>query len=162
MVKIRKGVFETNSSSTHSICITRNNDAITLPEKVVFAGRDFGWEQDIHYDTESKAAYLYTAICQLGDYKMLDKSKLIQFIADTLADNGVDYEFIEMVDEFYIDHVGELMEFVTSVCHSKRRLLRFLFSAESFIVTGNDNSDECFGGFYPSISYKHEEYYKGN
>lgn len=161
MIKIRRSVFETNSSSTHSICITKNNNAVSLPDKVVFAGRDFGWEQDIHYDTESKAAYLYTAICQLGRYGALDKSKLIQFIADTLANNGIDYEFMPLDDECCIDHVSELDEFVASVCHSARRLLRFLFSAESFIVTGNDN-EEGIDSYYPSVDYRHEEFYKGN
>lgn len=161
-IKIRNSVFETNSSSIHSICITKNNDSVVLPEKIFFVGRDFGWEQDIYYDTESKAAYLYTAILQLGKYNIIDEGKSIQFIANVLMKNNVDYEFVKSEDEFYIDHVNELTEFVASVCHSERRLLRYLFCAESFIVTGNDNTDDYFEKSCPPVTYKHEEYYKGN
>ena len=44
--KIRKGLFETNSSSTHSIVIGNNGEDVqsNLPEEVYFHGGQFGWE----------------------------------------------------------------------------------------------------------------------
>ena len=34
------------------------------------------------------------------------------------------------------------MDFVDAIFHSERRLIRYLFSDESFVITGNDNCDE--------------------
>jgi hypothetical protein len=43
MKQIRKGVFETNSSSTHSICIAKD-DGLTIPKSLHFDFGEFGWE----------------------------------------------------------------------------------------------------------------------
>ena len=50
-------------------------------------------------------------------------------------------------------------EFVEAVCSDEDRLLRYLFSDKSFIMTGNDND-----GTTPHINvdYEHEEYEKWN
>lgn len=157
-IKIRQGVFETNSSSTHSICITKSNQNIVLPKEIDFTTGSFGWENKIYSDPQSKASYLYTAILELSKYCMLDKKPCIDFITETLYENNVICTFTEG-DYYYIDHCSELVDFVTLVCHSERRLLRYLFSEESFIVTGNDNDDD---GIYVDVDYKCEEYYKGN
>ena len=37
--------------------------------------------------------------------------------------------------------------------------MRYLFSSESFIITGNDNDDHSVD---INVKYDHEEYYKGN
>lgn len=49
--------------------------------------------------------------------------------------------------------------FVDKTTSNRGRLLRYLFSDESFVLTGNDNSeyDVDICALYP-----HEEYYKGN
>lgn len=46
MIQIRKGVFETNSSSTHSICISKEkvNAKDVAGKKVHFGLGDYGWE----------------------------------------------------------------------------------------------------------------------
>ena len=58
--QIRSSVFETNSSSIHSIAIPRNCKAI---DSVRFNIGEFGWE----WDVADAANYLYTAICFNSD-----------------------------------------------------------------------------------------------
>ena len=61
--QIRRGVFETNSSSVHSISIVKDNFKCSLPKKfVINCDGEFGWEWDTYDDSASKAAYLYQAI----------------------------------------------------------------------------------------------------
>lgn len=162
MIKIRRNVFETNSSSTHSICITRQKLLEELPDSVDFKLGQFGWEPKIYTQTKDKASYLYTAICQIGEYnKTFPKKQYIDNIVKFLDKNNVKYDFEDpkSVSSFYIDHVSELDEFVRLVCHSEKRLLKYLFSENSFIITGNDNDDSDVG---IGVNYEHEEYYKGN
>ena len=69
MINIRKSLFETNSSSTHAICIAKSNDDLDIPKTLVFEPNYFGWEEGILYTTEERASYLYTAIlCKYLDY----------------------------------------------------------------------------------------------
>ena len=58
MKQIRKGVFETNSSSTHSICIAKDAE-LTIPQSLHFSFGEFGWECDTLYSVSEKASYLY-------------------------------------------------------------------------------------------------------
>lgn len=60
--QIRRSVFETNSSSTHSISIVREPTNIHFPTTLEFNVGEFGWEWKIYSDYLSKASYLYTAI----------------------------------------------------------------------------------------------------
>ena len=68
MKTIRKCVFETNSSSTHSICLTTTDDTLPskFPSELRFTIGEFGWEHAILDNAYDKASYLYTfilAIC---------------------------------------------------------------------------------------------------
>lgn len=60
--QIRRSVFETNSSSTHSISIVKEPTNIHFPTTMEFNVGEFGWEWKIYSDYRSKASYLYTAI----------------------------------------------------------------------------------------------------
>jgi hypothetical protein len=44
--QVRYGVFETNSSSTHSICILTETEQLSIPDRVEFECDEFGWEVD--------------------------------------------------------------------------------------------------------------------
>lgn len=54
-------MFETNSSSTHSICITKS-DVLDIPSSVYFTTGEFGWSHQKLNSVKEKASYLYTAI----------------------------------------------------------------------------------------------------
>lgn len=173
MINIRKGTFETNSSSTHSICVTHTNNLCPIPEKIEIDldNYGFGWEYEKYNTTEEKLAYLL--IGAMSGYKndFVSTAKRLDKIVSTIKKwvKVVNIKGIEVVSygdnmyfepiEGYVDHRDELDELVGAMLENEELLKRYLFSDESFILTGNDNS---FG--YPDIRvpYEHSEFYKGN
>lgn len=150
MINIRKGLFETNSSSTHAICIGKNNHNLEIPSELTFKVGEFGWENEIHDDVLTLASYLYTALTECYSGKELTKH--INHIYTLLGHNGCKATFIEPnVDKWglvdgYIDHSEGLGDFLNKVLSSDKALLRYLFSPDSFIITGNDN-EEWWGDY---------------
>ena len=72
MKQIRKNVFETNSSSTHSICISKA--PATIGKHISFHTGRYGWK----YGCVDTPSYLYTAIlCQEEKDELLSKLKNI-------------------------------------------------------------------------------------
>jgi hypothetical protein len=155
MKQIRRGIFETNSSSIHSITIANNESddfKNYLPEKLVFDVGEFGWEFDRYNDTNTKANYLYT-----GLFYHKKKEEYLNKIKETLEKWGVEvvypevnvapgtYGPITLINGyqkfFYIDHSCLLDDFIDQVCNDEELLMNYLFSPESFIATGNDNND---------------------
>jgi len=138
--KIRKGVFETNSSSTHSIVISKAPVRF-LPSKVTFRTDEYGWENNCVDDT---ARYLFTGI--LDGPRSL-RSMRIERLEKLLEELGVEYEFVYPAYnaeydcyDCYVDHSYELSEFIDAVLADKDLLARYLFG-DSCIYTGNDNQD---------------------
>lgn len=174
MLQIRPGVFETNSSSTHSICIaTDRKEPLKLQDRLWFATGDYGWAWEKLTDPEEKASYLYSAILEL--YERNKAEELKNRIVDILASAGVtcgfskaryhDYGGRLYCENASVDHGddGELKDFVDKTVHNKGRLMRFLFSPKSFVLTGNDNDfDDRDRSVDIHADYPHEEYYKGN
>jgi hypothetical protein len=141
--QIRRSVFETNSSSTHAICITKEDvDISNLPNHVTFTHGEFGWENDEYSDLYSKASYLYQAICDCYFDDKAGKEEVIDKITKMLCDYGISCDFEPDMDkeygDGYIDHGNETIDFVKAVLEDSDRLLRYLFG-NSFVVTGNDN-----------------------
>ena len=167
-VQIRQSVFEPNSSSTHAISIIKKSNITEYPDAVRFDKGDFGWNFEIYFDTSDKASYLWEAI--IGYYwKNIDKVKeCMQAIKETLAKYGIKavfvYDDISMhtytydngdtdtyivcknadgeKDDGYIDHTEDLGDFIESTVFNEKRLLNYLFDYNSYVSTGNDNSDE--------------------
>lgn len=163
MKQIRQGVFETNSSSTHSICIAKDIK-LSIPKNIHFSFGEFGWERDTLSSIQEKASYLYTGM-------MYNNPQGMDKIIETLQKNGVEVtrempimvtykSGIAYIDNGgYVDHAGDLAPFLTAILESEERLLSFLFSDLSFIITGNDN-DDCDVDI--NVKYPYEEFYKGN
>lgn len=171
--QVRHGVFETNSSSCHSICISTVDEELSIPDSISFGFDDFGWEFDVLNSKREKANYLYTCLTYLGWDEI---KKYIEFIWTTLKTAGVeDIDFDDMQisispwnDEMnywihpsngYVDHGIEACNFVRDVCSDEKLLLNYLFSNKSYILTGNDNDER---DVEIDVDYPHEEYYKGN
>jgi hypothetical protein len=151
MQKIRKNVFETNSSSTHSICIAKDVE-LNIPTSIHFEFGEFGWEVNTLSSVYEKASYLYTGLHENG------KEDEIETIFNILRTKGIEVTFDEGYSG-YIDHSYELNNFLYDVCSDESKLMNYLFSSLSFILTGNDNCD-CDVNI--NVNYPHEEYYKGN
>ena len=185
-IQIRKSVFETNSSSVHTLTITKNPNNLKFPKKLIFDSGDYGWEHACLTTPEEKASYLWEGIIYVfPDHKnknLTEYNKVIASITKILKSVGVKavfkynnpkyeesewgncYEFCDKdgnVDDGYMDHPSELCTFLYDVCFDKTKLLNYLFSTESFIKTGNDNEDED----YPEEDYETKDYsvyVKGN
>lgn len=168
MKQIRKGVFETNSSSTHSICIAKDVE-LTIPKALHFSFGEFGWERDTLYSVSEKASYLYTGLMANKRKEDVDK------IVERLKDKGIEVTTEELIykkytyegndgGEYidnggYVDHSDDMGDFLNAVCEDESKLMSYLFSDLSFIITGNDNDYEDVN---INVAYAHDKYYKGN
>lgn len=172
MLKIRQGVFETNSSSTHSICIAKKA-GLSIPKHVYFDFGEFGWECDTLRSLSEKASYLYTGLIANDRKDDFDKVK------NVLTSRGVEVTMEEPIYSMrsytdaagkqleyksgenvgYVDHSDQLKDFLDAICSDERKLLNFLFSDLSFIITGNDNDDL---DVEIKVDYPYDSYYKGN
>jgi hypothetical protein len=90
--QIRLNVFETNSSSTHSICLTKNNILDQKRDELYLEPREYGWEIETYYETKDKADYIYSALLYLNR-----KEDLNTFIS-LLNKNQIEVN-IEPIDE---------------------------------------------------------------
>lgn len=137
--QIRSNVFETNSSSTHSIAISKA--PVVAGKYISFGIGEFGWEND----TADTADYLYTAILEQNN-----SSELLNKLKDILDKHSIEYKFEEhryvkssygeYLDYGYIDHGYELGEFLDAVLNNEDLLMRYLFG-DSTVYTGNDNQE---------------------
>ncbi len=149
--QIRKNVFETNSSSTHAICISKGE--YNIINHIDFEVGDFGWEFETYRTLHSKASYLITAILDLPNKETSDN--YLNKLTDILDNNGIEYTLPELkvgsykfgentvyyyVIDGYVDHASETKEFLDTVLSDSYILFRYLFG-DSMIITGNDNSD---------------------
>ena len=140
MRQIRNNVFETNSSSMHSIAISKEPVA-GFPESIYFYLGEYGWE----FNDVSPASYLYTAIMTIYDKK--DRDNKLNKLKSVLNSRGIKYEFeppkfdnYGWLENGYIDHSDELSTFIETVLSDEDMLMRLLFG-NSCVFTGNDNSD---------------------
>ena len=143
---IRKGTFETNSSSTHAIAICKDRDNIVVPSELYFGFEYHGWENETLDTPEEKANYLHTAIAELHSKK--EYQEIINDIFSKLLayDCVATFEESEWDDDDYwsygqgsVDHVWELREFLEKILNNDNLLYRYLFSNKAFVIKGNDN-----------------------
>lgn len=143
MYQIRSNTFETNSSSTHSICISKHPvDLTSLPSKIYFCPDEFSWE----CRRADPVSYLYTAIVLSPDHE-----DLLNTLKSTLSTYGITCEFepVEYDPKYHwptegsIDHEDEAVAMAHKVVNDPDRLIRYLFSPDTYIQTGNDNCCNC-------------------
>lgn len=140
MRQIRNNVFETNSSSIHSIAISKEPVA-GFPNVIYFHLGEFGWK----FEEVDPADYLYTAIMYMYDGK--DKKEKLDKLKSILDSHNIEYEFERPNPDNdmccmngYIDHVEDLDDFINAVLSEEDMLMRLLFG-NSHVFTGHDNSD---------------------
>ena len=147
MFTIRTNVFETNSSSTHSIAVPKQA-VTTVPSRIDFAIGDYGWSPG----TPDPASYLWTAICCLNNKKQIrtcerkirevcEAHDIVCSFAEPVFHNymydGKKYSYLENGE---IDHDYELASFLQTIMDDPDMLFRFIVGGQVF--TGNDNSDD--------------------
>ena len=155
-MKIRKGTFETNSSSTHSIAISKKKVNVPVDTCINFYIGEYGWEENEY----SFSDYMYTSLLYNNDKESIEKLKSI------LDKWGVKYKFQtpkwsyygdnqeeKYLDNGYIDHGSETFSIMREILNDEDLLARALFG-DSTVYTGNDNSSEN-----DSMCYCADEYY---
>ena len=147
-IKIREGLWETNSSSVHSLVIKKEMPK-KLPKEVYFGLGNYGWRERWYSSVEEKCKYLHTAIyCRYFVFED-DKNKYREYkkkISDILKENGIEstwFDVSKIDDEwdYHIDHSDELEDFIFYVIEDPNLLIEWLFNKESVLVTDNDNND---------------------
>ncbi len=155
-ITIRENVWETNSSSMHTIAVAKYHPEHIYPCKLTFYRKQFGWEIEEYDGVLACASYLYEAI--LGYYSYAEQQRWLDWIYDVLGKHSIGVEFRDQgVDHAgWIDHVNECGPFLEYVLHDEESLLSYLFG-DSAIYTCNDNTypDERegyyqFGEYYGS------------
>lgn len=148
MKKIRNGVFETNSSSSHSVSINSSEELLDtlIPDKdgnIVLSGiggcGEFGWGLE-----RINSAYIKALYCAVDCFRNEKSMKLLTDVIkkQTLC-NDVIYD-IELKDYnsekwCYIDHQSQG---TSSPCfESEENLRNFIFNKNSWLFLANDNSE---------------------
>ncbi len=162
MKQVRHGVFETNSSSTHSVSVHRNSTRIEQNRMVVCDDGyihatlgEFGWEEEDYYSQESKLSYLLTmAVHKNGLYAYNFNEREDREAIDSLQETE-DFKRISaevarhagckgiVVDysSGYIDHQSHedyrsMDDFLNDYDVS---ILEFVFGSGVVVHTDNDN-----------------------
>lgn len=133
---IRRGVFETNSSSSHSVSIGMESDKefvldTIYPNQdgiVIISGGEYGWEWFKHNDANTKASYA----AQQFRYNDNDLDTLKEVI---MEQTGAEDVLFEGLDDGYVDHDSHGI-----LTPSKHWLRDFIFNKNSWLFGGNDNS----------------------
>ena len=139
----REKIFETNSSSTHSISIV---GGVYTPDKFPLEGGvckvypgEFGWDEDTFHSPAMKASYCLVFIKTI----LANDDRANQMFIDVLKEQThcESVEFVSDSKDFYgwgyIDHQSD------DVCgpafSSKETLRDFIFNPASYLHTDNDN-----------------------
>jgi hypothetical protein len=148
MKNIRQGVFETNSSSTHSVSVSKDSDGIydtLLPENGILTieGEDFGWEWQTYNDPKMKAAYAAV-------YLNYDSSQT-EILEKVLKEHTGAKEIVFNIKNNYIDH--DSVDNARSL-FDELTLKEFIFNPKSYLMLGNDN-DTPPPNFYDDKNLKY-------
>ena len=159
--QIRRGVFETNSSSVHVIAIAKNSST-TPKNNYYFSAGEFGWYGDGYIEN-----YLYTAIiekikCKKGwnissEDLLRELEPYKKAIRDAVPESSFDFDD-DNNNNCYIDHqsydtANSLLDFIFNITDDeitadRENLLMALNGSDVWI--GNDNDDMN----YPKFSSK--------
>lgn len=157
---IRQSVFETNSSSVHTIAIAKNATNLHIPKQISFYEHlDFGWEFDVYNDINTKFTYLINAIDEsswCSEDKKIQKERLDKYMSllkirlqelDVTVPQGLPEIIYDTKYHFWsldgnlggIDHGDECREFIENILNDPIQFKNFLFDPKSQIITSNDN-----------------------
>lgn len=146
MEKIRHGIFETNSSSTHSISLSTGQiveNTIRLEDgKLVIYPGEFGWEVERYNDAATKASYALTyAVNGPSPYYHLE---MLRNVLAKKVGPGIPilFEIVDNTESYsykngYIDH--QSLDVANSVFENEETLYRFIFDKNTTLWTDNDN-----------------------
>lgn len=143
MRQIRRSVFETASSSVHSLTVGPGE--LVKPD---YKGREFpiypgefGWGPDQFSDVNTKASYCYTWLTCVNNEADLEsfKQMLVNIIKEQTGASEV--VFKKSTDEYYpegyIDHQSD--DRCGKAFENEDNLRNFIFCPSNILVIDNDN-----------------------
>lgn len=149
---VRRGVFETNSSSSHVLSIGWGEfgaDRIPLDDGVcrIYPG-EFGWGYERYQDAASKASYCLTYA--MGGYDGAKKNaaqlEMLRRVVSVSVDAPVEFCPHEKMRDWdyewgYIDHQSNKGEgdYCAVAFESDEALRAFIFNPASVLIIDNDN-----------------------
>lgn len=131
---IRQGVFETNSSSAHSVSIADETKEFVLdtlyPDQngeILLNGGEFGWEWFKHNDALTKANYAAQSFNGNENH--------MEMLIDVIKEQTGAEDVLFDTENGYIDHDSY------GTCPTNREELKsFIFNKNSWLFGGNDNT----------------------
>lgn len=141
MFQLRSNIFETNSSSIHTFCVSKEHrDYSYLKGKKVYIGTgEYGW----HGSCCDALSYLYTALQYDEDKVMELDEKLKNFGVIPIYLNGClkHGEYNEDDITGYVDHAGCFYEIWDELVKNNDIFMNFIFGPDTAIYLSSDNSD---------------------
>lgn len=178
MIQIRNSIFETNSSSTHALCMSMNDFyRLEIPEykqwrkqakPLHIIGGEYGRSpQKPLIELEEKANYLWTAVLDCYSkfhwdnennrsyYTCTNKEKIEwwkQQILNELPENSTlkddYYDKYDSLDFPWIDHAAQIENFI-KICENDSRYIHCLLDDNSFIEISGDEYPNFITAFLP-------------
>ena len=148
MIKlIRKNVFETNSSSTHSISVGHGDtyDSITPYEDgiIYLEPEEFGWEQETYTATYTKLTYAYIyARDWTGDKSPQFMEVLKKVVCEHTGATDIKMNSstsFGYTNTGYIDHQSVEDGNYHYLFEDEQTLKQFIFDPTSVLETDNDS-----------------------
>lgn len=147
---IRKSVFETNSSSCHSISISSDDvvyDGITpaSDNKIYLKPMEFGWDIAEYRDPMSKLTYCWIYV---EDWTDREQQEFRQILSNVVCQHTGADEIVMEIDmnrrwwhgkHGYIDHQSVECNDLHYMFYQPEYLKNFIFNPNSVLRTDNDN-----------------------
>lgn len=151
--QIRQSVFETNSSSSHSLTVATftegdildtlypNNEGV-----IVVVPDEFGWEWQDYSDPQTKLSY---CAIYARDWVGEDTEKYLGILTTVIQqqvgkDVVVQYPLEKDKNDYYgngyIDHQSVECRDLDYLFQDPEKLRQFIFNPKSTLSTGNDNN----------------------
>lgn len=151
MKTIRQSVFETNSSSSHSVTIATGYDASyprsRFENEVLTVSRGkFGWDRARYDDFDTKVSHAFTLAapykwCSNGkrdEHFVIPKDdKRLKMLKRVLIRELKPKKLIFLDNDGYVDHQSQ--DLILDIFESEDTLKAYLFNYNSELVTDNDN-----------------------
>lgn len=147
---VRRSVFETNSSSVHSVCVVPEQDFMALPgQTYIVVPEEYGWSGPTLKTPEEKLSYLMSLIGSNSGFSWYSEEEGIEFaeeefldlpdvqrVVDAVKKHGSKMLFKRNEDGFgKVDHqsVMSLTDFLAGL-----DLEDFIFNAQYSIIIESD------------------------